>query len=84
MVVEVSTGVASVIPMVDLRGAPKALVGDRIAEFAVDNGISLTWSLAEVSITDPALHGLVVTTTPAHGEPVVDGQNIVVKIGKSP
>jgi penicillin-binding protein 1A len=84
VVVEVSTGVASVIPMVDLRGAPKALVGDRIAEFAVDNGISLTWSLAEVSITDPALHGLVVTTTPAHGEPVVDGQNIVVKIGKSP
>jgi penicillin-binding protein 1A len=84
VIVEVSTGIASVIPMVDLRGAPKETVSARISEFAVDNGISLTWSLAEVLIADPALHGLVVTTTPLQGEPVVDGQNIVVKIGRIP
>jgi beta-lactam-binding protein with PASTA domain len=84
VVVEVSTGIASVIPMVDLRGAPKETVSARIAEFAVDNSISLTWSLTEVLVASSALHGLVVTTTPAHGEPVEDGQNIVVKIGKNP
>jgi hypothetical protein len=70
--------------MVDLRGAPKTTVSSRISDFAVENGISLTWSLTDVPISDPALQGLVVTTTPAHGVPVVDGQNIVVKIGKNP
>jgi penicillin-binding protein 1A len=84
VVVEVSTGIASVIPMVDLRGAPKTTVSSRISDFAVENGISLTWSLTDVLISDPALQGLVVTTTPAHGVPVVDGQNIVVRIGKNP
>jgi membrane peptidoglycan carboxypeptidase len=84
VIVEVSTGIASVIPMVDVRGTPQALVGERVSQFAIDSGISLTWSIAEVLIIDPALHGLVVSTTPAPGESVTDGQNIVVKIGKVP
>jgi membrane peptidoglycan carboxypeptidase len=84
VIVEVSTGIASVIPIVDLRGTPKALVNERISQFAIDNGISLTWSSAEVLTVDPELHGLVVSTIPSPGEPVTDGQNIVVKIGRVP
>ena len=81
--VEVSSGIAPVISMIDLRGLPKHLVGDRISEFAVDNGISLTWSITDIETANPDLDGLVVITTPGPGEPVVDGQNVVVKIGKS-
>jgi beta-lactam-binding protein with PASTA domain len=84
VIVEVSTGIASVIPMIDLRGTPKELVSERVSQFAIENGISLTWSIAEVLTVDPALHSLVVSTTPAPGEPVTEGQNIVVKIGRVP
>jgi membrane peptidoglycan carboxypeptidase len=81
--VEVSSGIAPVISMIDLRGLPKHLVGDRVSEFAIDSGISLTWSITDIETANPELDGLVVITTPGPGEPVVDGQNVVVKIGKN-
>jgi penicillin-binding protein 1A len=83
VVVEVSSGIAPVISMIDLRGLPKDLVGDRISEFALSHGIALTWSITDAETPNPDLYGLVVMTTPAPGEPVVDGQNVVVRIGKA-
>ena len=83
VVVEVSSGIAPVISMIDLRGLPKDIVGDRISEFALSNGIALTWSITDAETPNPDLYGLVVMTTPAPGEPVVDGQNVVVRIGKA-
>ncbi len=82
--VQESNGVAPVIIMTDMRGLPEARVGDRLRQFAVENGISITWSLAEVITSNPTQHGVVVTTTPIPGSPITGGQNIVVKIGKSP
>jgi len=38
----------------------------------------------EVPTSNPTQNGVVVMTTPRPGEPVTGGQNIVVKIGKSP
>jgi len=84
VIVEMSNGIAPVISMIDLRGSPQNQVGNRISQFAIDSGISLTWSLTEVVTVNPTLNGIVVATTPNLGEPVVDGQNIVVKVGKSP
>lgn len=82
--VEVSNGIAPVIAMTDLRGLPAGQVGDRLGQFALDHGITLTWSLEEILTSNPTHHGVVVTTTPRPGEPVSAGQDIVVKIGKSP
>lgn len=82
--VEVSNGIAPLISMIDLRGLPRNQVGDRIAQFAVDNSITLTWSFTDVVTSNPTLNGLVVTTTPLPGNSVSGGQNIVVRIGKSP
>jgi len=82
--VEVSTGIAPAISMIDLRGLPQSQVSNRIAQFAAEHGISVTWSLAQIVTSNPTLDGVVVTSTPAPGEPVVGGQSIVVKIGKSP
>ncbi|MDK1103416.1 MAG: transglycosylase domain-containing protein [Actinomycetota bacterium] len=82
--VEVSNGVAPVITMIDLRGLRPIQVGDRLSQFALDHGLSITWSLEEIVTSNPTHHGVVVTTTPRPGDPVSGGQNIVVKIGKSP
>ncbi len=82
--VEESNGVAPVIVMTDMRGLPEAQVGDRLRQFALENGISITWSLIEVMTSNPTQHGVVVATTPMPGGPITGGQNIVVKIGKSP
>ena len=82
--VEVSNGIAPVISMIDLRGLPEDEVGARISQFATDNSISLTWSLLEVVTSNPTLNGIVIATTPNPGEPVAGGQNIVVRVGRSP
>lgn len=84
VIVEVSNGIAPVISMIDLRGIPSSQVATRISQFASDHGISLTWSLTDVLTTNPTLNGVVVETTPLAGDSVAGGQNIVVKIGKSP
>jgi penicillin-binding protein 1A len=84
VIVEVSTGIAPTISMIDLRGLPKNEVSNRISQFAIENGISVTWSFTDVVTSNPTLNGVVVTTTPLPGEPLVGGQNIIVKIGKSP
>lgn len=84
VIVEESNGVAPVIAMFDIRGIDRSQVGAVISQFASDNGISLTWSLVEVSTTNPTQHGTVVSTLPAVGTPVMSGQNIVVRIGKTP
>jgi beta-lactam-binding protein with PASTA domain len=82
--VEESNGIAPVIVMIDLRGIPQSQVNNRLTQFAADNAISITWSLVEVPTIIPTQHGVVVTTTPMPGDPIAGGQNIVVKIGKSP
>lgn len=82
--VEVSNGITPVAPMIDLRGLPQNQVGSKVQQFALDNGMTLTWSLTQIATSNPAQYGVVVTTTPQPGEPVSDGQNIVVKIGTAP
>ena len=84
VIVEESNGVAPVIAMFDMRGIDKSQVGAVISQFASDNGISLTWSLVEVTTSSPTQDGVVVSTLPAVGTPVMSGQNIVVRIGKTP
>jgi len=82
--VEVSNGIAPTISMLNLRGVAREEVGERLQQFALENGISLTWSLVEVITSIPTHHGIVVSTTPEPGEPVTDNQLIIVKIGESP
>lgn len=84
VIVEESNGIAPVIVMIDLRGLPETLVSDRLRQFALENGITITWSFVEVITSNPTQHGVVVATTPIPGGPVTGGQNIVAKIGKSP
>ena len=84
MIIEVSTGVAPVVPMINLIGVPSDQVAGRISEFAVEHDISVSWTLVEVPISNPTLNGAVVSTNPPSGEPVVGGQIIVVNIGKIP
>ena len=82
--VEVSNGIAPTISMLNLRGVARGEVGERLQQFALENGISLTWSLVEVITSIPTHHGIVVSTTPEPGEPVTNNQLIIVKIGESP
>lgn len=82
--VEVSNGIAPTISMLNLRGVAREEVGERLQQFALENGISLTWSLVEVITSIPTHHGIVVSTTPEPGEPVTNNQLIIVKIGESP
>lgn len=84
VIIEVSTGVAPVVPMVNLIGVPRDQVAGRISEFAIEHDFSVSWTLVEVPISDPTLSGVVVSTIPASGEPVVGGQVIVANIGKIP
>ena len=84
VIVEESNGVAPVIAMFDMRGIDRSQVGAVISQFASDNGISLTWSPVEVTTSSPTQDGVVVSTLPAVGTPVMSGQNIVVRIGKTP
>ncbi len=82
--VEISNGVAPVISMIDLRGRTSDHASESIRQFALENGISLTWSFTEVVTSNPTRHGVVVATTPRPGEPVSAGQEIIVRIGKIP
>jgi penicillin-binding protein 1A len=84
VIIEVSTGVAPVVPMINLIGMPSDQVAGRISEFAIEHDISVSWTLVEVPISNPTLNGAVVSTNPPSGEPVVGGQIIVVNIGKIP
>lgn len=82
--VEVSSGEAPAIGLVDLRGLTQGEISGKLSEFAADTGISLAWGLVEVVTSNPALHGIVITTNPGAGSPVSDGETIEVHIGRAP
>lgn len=82
--IEVSNGTAPEIPMVDVRGMTATGVVQRLTEFSELSGIPISWTFDEVVTTNPAQHGVVVSTTPAAGTPVSDGQVIVVRFGRAP
>jgi len=84
VVVEVSSGVAEAIALIDLRGLTQAEVSGVLNAFAAEYGISLQWSQVEVVTSNPALHGIVVSTNPAPGSPVNDGDIIEVRLGRAP
>lgn len=84
VIVQVSTGEAPAIELVDLRGLLPTQVADRLAEFTAETGIGVNWTLVEVETSNPSLHGIVVSTNPAPGSPVSDGQTIEVRVGKAP
>ena len=70
--------------MIDLRGLTAQQVSQRLAEFSEETGLSISWSFAEIVTTNPAQHGLVVTTNPLPGSPIGDNQSIVVTFGVAP
>jgi penicillin-binding protein 1A len=82
--VHISSGIAEAIQLIDLRGLSQDEVSDALAQFSIDTGISVGWGLVEVVTSNPALHGIVVSTNPAPGSPVDDGDIIEVRIGKAP
>jgi len=44
----------------------------------------MSWTFAEIETTNPAEHGVVVSTTPAPGTPVGQDAAIVVRFGRAP
>ncbi len=82
--VQVSSGEAPAIELVDLRGLIPSQVPVRLAEFAAETGVTLNWTLVDVEISNPSLHGIVVSTNPAPGSAVNNGQTIEVRVGKAP
>ena len=84
MIVEVSSGEAEAIALIDLRGLDQSEVSQALSDFSTLHGISVGWGLVEVVTSNPALHGIVVSTNPAPGSPVNDGDIIEVRIGRAP
>ncbi|HHC07650.1 MAG TPA: PASTA domain-containing protein [Actinobacteria bacterium] len=82
--VEVSTGQPPAAPLLDLRGTPLVVVGDRLAAFAAETGIELDWAAQEVETPDPAQWGLVVATDPGPGTIVTSGRLVTVFVGVKP
>jgi len=82
--VEVSSGEAQAVGLPDLRGLTQAEVSAALSDFSAQTGISIGWGVIEVVTSNPALHGIVVSTNPAPGSPVNDGDVIEVRIGRAP
>ena len=82
--VEVSSGEAPATGLVDLRGLTEGEVSARLSEFGAETGIFLGWGLVEVTTSNPALHGIVVSTNPGPGATVNNGDIIEVHIGRAP
>jgi beta-lactam-binding protein with PASTA domain len=84
VIVEISSGEAEAITLIDLRGLKQSEVSGALNFFSAQHGISVGWGLVEVVTSNPALHGIVVSTNPAPGSPVNDGDVIEVRIGRAP
>ncbi|GMR03017.1 MAG: hypothetical protein BMS9Abin20_1376 [Acidimicrobiia bacterium] len=82
--VQVSSGIAPAIAMIDLRGLSRAQAADRLRAFQDSVGFQFTWSFVEVTVSNPASYGTVVATTPKSGDPVGPTQSINLRIGKAP
>jgi membrane peptidoglycan carboxypeptidase len=82
--IQVSNGIPPEVTMVDLRGLSATQANQRLGEFSEETGIAVTWSFAEIATTNPAQHGVVVSTTPAGGAPVGQGEEIVIRFGRAP
>lgn len=82
--IQVSNGIAPEIPMIDLRGLTATEVNTRLADFSDQAGIAISWTFTEIVTSNPAQHGVVVSTTPAPGTPVGQNQTIEVKFGRAP
>lgn len=84
VIVHVSSGEAPEISLLDLRGYLPSEINTAMAEFAAETGVSLNWTLIDVITSNPSLHGIVVSTNPAPGTPVSDGQVIEIRVGRAP
>jgi membrane peptidoglycan carboxypeptidase len=84
VIIQVSSGEAPSIALIDLRGLTPDQIADRLDEFATQTGVTLKWSIVDVETSNPSLHGIVVSTNPAAGSPVNDGQTIQVRVGRAP
>lgn len=84
VVVRVSNGVAPEVPMIDLRGFTSAQANQRLSDFATESEITMSWTFAEIETSNPAQHGVVVSTTPAPGTPVGQDAAIIVRFGRAP
>ncbi len=84
VIVQVSSGEAPAVVLIDLRGLTPNQIADRLDEFATLTGVTLKFTLVNVETSNPMLHGIVVSTNPVAGSPVNDGQTIEVRVGRAP
>lgn len=84
VMIQVSSGIAPEVTMIDLRGLAPALVNERLAEFSDEQDLAITWTFTDIVTTNPAQHGRVVTSTPGPGAPIGQNQAIEVRVGRAP
>lgn len=81
---QVSNGIPPEVPMLDLRGLTATEVVARLNSYMDVTGIEITWTFAEIVTTNPAQHGVVVSTSPGPGTPIGTGQEVIVRFGTAP
>ena len=84
VVISISSGVLPEAAMIDLTGLTPAEASDRLRAYQEEIGFAFTWNLVEVTVADPALYGVVVTSIPPPGAIIGPGAVIDVLIGKAP
>jgi len=82
--VEVSSGIAPEIAMIDLRGLMRSQASENLRSFRDSIGFDITWNFVDITVSSPASYGLVVSTTPLPGAPVGPSDTIAVNIGIAP
>ncbi len=82
--VEVSSGIAPEIAMVDLRGLTRSEASDTLRTFRDFVGFDITWTFVDVPVSNPASYDLVVATSPEPGAPVGPGDVIEIRVGTAP
>ncbi|MEN8239116.1 MAG: transglycosylase domain-containing protein [Actinomycetota bacterium] len=84
VLIEISSGVPPESDMIDLRGLTPKEASKALREYRDEVEFDFTWNMIEVPVIDPALSGLVVSTTPPPGDLIGPGAEIDILIGKAP
>ncbi|MGI9665488.1 MAG: transglycosylase domain-containing protein [Acidimicrobiia bacterium] len=82
--IQVSNGLPPEVPMPDLRGFTASEAVQRLNSYMIATGIEVTWTFDEIITTNPAQHGVVVSTAPGAGTPIGTGQEILIRFGTAP
>jgi penicillin-binding protein 1A len=84
VIVRISNGELPIAPLITLNGAPADAVEGLLATFTVDTGVRVNWVRVDQETPDVTLHGRVIFTSPAAGQPVTDGETVTVYVGVPP